>query len=272
MNAPASAAYSSVTATVISVISAVSRLDQTRLAVAPAADLLVDLGLDSLQLLEIWVSLERELGLAEGLLGTAQATTVEALTREAMALLGADPAEPPPPPPLLDARGIEALIPHRPPIRLIDEILELAPGRHGVATRLFPEGDPHFDGHFSGHPILPGVFMVEACAQLVGLVAASATTVGDDGTTPAIEYLAAIERFKFLAPVRPGDRLTVRVDIGRRAGGLLQARVATHVGGQLVGEGTLLVTASGETPKGSVQTCVLKHTKLSLDDLPSSRN
>lgn len=250
MNAhvPAQAGPETVLGAVIATVAAAARLDPDRLAAAPDADLLVDVGLDSLQLLQIWVELEKILGIPDGMLGGAQATTIAAIVREAAAL-APSPASPVPPAPVLDVKGIEALIPHRAPIRLIDAVSDLEPGRRGTGIRDFPAGDPRFDGHFPGDPILPGIFVVEACAQLVGLVAASAAEPAGEGRA-AIEYLASIERFKFLATVRPGDRLTLRAELGRRAGGLLQARVSASAGNRPVAEGTLLVTAHAQPRKG----------------------
>lgn len=252
-HAPAQAGPETVLGAVIATVAAAARLDPDRLAAAPDADLLVDVGLDSLQLLQIWVELEKILGIPDGMLGGAQATTIAAIAREAAALAPPPSSPVPPAPvlpaPILDAEGIEALIPHRAPIRLIDAVTDLEPGRRGTGIRDFPAGDPRFDGHFPGDPILPGIFVVEACAQLVGLVAASAAEPAGEGRA-AIEYLASIERFKFLATVRPGDRLTLRAELGRRAGGLLQARVSASAGNRPVAEGTLLVTAHAQPRKG----------------------
>lgn len=118
---------------IVDVIATASRLERARVAAAPAADLLVDLGLDSIQLLEVWMSLENQFGIASGLLGGAQATTVEALTRAVVDLTQskAQTVRAQSPAVLLDESGIEALLPHRGSMRLLDQVTELEPGRRG---------------------------------------------------------------------------------------------------------------------------------------------
>lgn len=80
---------------------------------------------------------------------------------------------------------------------------------------------------------------------MAGVVAASAASEDPNGKAPSVEYLAAIERFKFLSIVRPGSTLTLRAELGRLASGLRHARVMAAVGAEPVAEGTLVITEKG---------------------------
>ncbi len=195
------------------------------------------LGMDSIQFLQVWSDLETEFGLATGLLGALQATTVEAMASE----LARHHASLPPPGrgPLLGKREIVSLIPHRPPILMLDRVIELEPGRRGVGEKDLPEDASCFSGHFPDRPILPGVLLIEACAQLTAIVC---RTVPHRRGEDALEYLAAVERFKFLDPVSPGEPLVIETHIGRRAAGLLQATVGARTRGRPVATGILVVT------------------------------
>lgn len=150
---------------------------------------------------------------------------------------------------MLVRRDIEALIPHRFPILMLDEVMELQPGRHATARKKLVAQDACFAGHFPGRSILPGVLIVEACAQLVAVAAASAAPV-EEPCAARIDYLASIERFKFTRPAVPDETLVVNVDVGRRFGNLVQARVGATVGGNLVGRGVLIVTCGGSRDAG----------------------
>lgn len=148
---------------------------------------------------------------------------------------------------MLARQSIETLIPHRPPILMLDEVMELDPGRHATARKRLFAHDACFAGHFPNRSILPGVLIVEACAQLTAVAASSAVPV-DEQCAARIDYLASIQHFKFTCPVVPGETLLVEVNLGRRFGGLLQARVGATVEGRPVGQGVLIVTSgtSGE--------------------------
>ncbi len=104
--------------------------------------------------------------------------------------------------PILDVREIMRILPHRYPMLLIDRITEFEPMRFARGYKNVTANEPMFVGHFPGNPLLPGVYMVEALAQLGG---AAIMQPGD--LARKVPYLAAIERVKFRRPVVPGDRL-----------------------------------------------------------------
>ena len=130
---------------------------------------------------------------------------------------------------------IEAIIPHRDPFLFVDEILELDAGTRAVGRKVARPDEWYFTGHFPGRPIMPGVIMVEALAQ----VAAVAALAHPDhhGKLP---LFAGIDDVRFKRIVLPGDTLTLACEIQTVRGPVGKGRVAAHVGDELVVRGTLV--------------------------------
>ena len=122
-------------------------------------------------------------------------------------------------------RALECL-PHGPEFRFLDRLTELDPGRSGRGEYLVRGNEPWLRGHFPGDPLVPGVLLVEAAAQLAGVVAQS------DPQTPPLPglKLAALRGVKFLGAVRPGEVVRLEARITGRFGPLLQARAEAFVG------------------------------------------
>jgi beta-hydroxyacyl-ACP dehydratase FabZ len=114
----------------------------------------------------------------------------------------------------LDVPGIEKILPHRYPFLLIDRVVELD-ADHVVALKNVSANEPHFQGHFPGHPIMPGVLIVEAMAQAGGILAL--TQIGQTAATSVV-YFMGIDKVKFRKPVVPGDQLRIAVTPLRRGG------------------------------------------------------
>ncbi len=106
----------------------------------------------------------------------------------------------------LDIRQIMEILPHRYPLLLVDRIVELEPGVRAVGFKNVTNNEPVFTGHFPGNPLLPGVYMIEALAQLGGCVVLEPGEFSRK--TP---YLAGITSAKFRRPVVPGDRFMMEV-------------------------------------------------------------
>lgn len=127
-------------------------------------------------------------------------------------------------------------LPHREPFLFIDRITSLAPGAEARAEKTFSTDDPMFRGHFPGNPIVPGVILTEALAQLAGIAGA-----GPDGRT---FLLSAIRSMKFPAPARPGDLLSLHARRTGGLGGLAQFEASARVGETTVAEGQIVLNES----------------------------
>jgi 3-hydroxyacyl-[acyl-carrier-protein] dehydratase len=108
----------------------------------------------------------------------------------------------------LDIRQIMEILPHRYPILLVDRIVDLQPGVRALGYKNITNNEPVFMGHFPGNPLFPGVYMIEALAQLGGCVVLEPGEFSRK--TP---YLAGIDSAKFRRPVVPGDRFMMDVTL-----------------------------------------------------------
>ncbi len=109
---------------------------------------------------------------------------------------------------MMDIKEIQKFLPHRYPFLLVDRILEINPGTKAVAIKNVTLNEYFFQGHFPGQPIMPGVLMIEAMAQVAGILAFHS------GATPGRSvYFMSIEKAKFRRPVVPGDQLKMEVNI-----------------------------------------------------------
>ena len=135
----------------------------------------------------------------------------------------------------MDRAAIEALIPHRDPFLLIDRITELEPGVRAVGEHAFTGKEWYQPGHFPGEPIVPGVILVESCAQVATVMAMSMPEYRD-----GLGLFAGIEEMRFKRMVTPGDtgRFEAVMDKFRR--GYARVKVAAYVGDELACEGTIL--------------------------------
>ncbi len=134
----------------------------------------------------------------------------------------------------LDAQGVQAVIPHRPPFLLVDRIVELEPGVRAVGLKTFAPSEPFFQGHFPGNPIVPGVLQIEALAQ-VGCVAILSLPENKG----KLVYFAAMDGVRFKRPVRPGDPLRLEVSIVKSRGRIGKGAAKATLNGDLVAEGEL---------------------------------
>jgi beta-hydroxyacyl-ACP dehydratase FabZ len=138
----------------------------------------------------------------------------------------------------VDAREIQSLLPHRYPFLLVDRVLEVSEDKV-VALKNVSFNEPFFQGHFPGHPVMPGVLIVEALAQAGAVMAARATNF--DPATHVV-YFMAIDAVKFRKPVVPGDQLVLEVVPLRKGGKVWKMRGEAKVDGAVVAEAELLAT------------------------------
>ncbi|MCX7593587.1 MAG: 3-hydroxyacyl-ACP dehydratase FabZ [Fischerella sp.] len=131
---------------------------------------------------------------------------------------------------------IQKLLPHRYPFALVDRIVDYVPGKRAVGIKNVTINEPHFQGHFPGHPIMPGVLIVEAMAQVGGVVMTQMAEL--EG---GLFLFAGIDKVRFRRQVVPGDQLVMTVEllwVKQRRFGKMQARA--EVDGQLAAEGELM--------------------------------
>jgi 3-hydroxyacyl-[acyl-carrier-protein] dehydratase len=134
----------------------------------------------------------------------------------------------------LGRAGIEAIIPHREPFLLVDEIVELVPGEHAVGRYHVDPDAWYLRGHFPGRPIMPGVLQVEALAQ-VGAVCGLAAP----GFAGRLALFAGIDDVRFKRIVRPGEELTLTCDLETVRGPIGRGKARATVDGDLAVRGTL---------------------------------
>ena len=134
----------------------------------------------------------------------------------------------------LDKAAIEAILPHRDPFLLLDEITELVPGERVAASYRVPEDGWWFAGHFPERPVMPGVLIVEAMAQ-TGAVA----VLVEEENRGRIAFFAGIDDCRFKRIVSPGETLALRCEIEQVRGPIGRGKATAHVGGELAARGTL---------------------------------
>jgi 3-hydroxyacyl-[acyl-carrier-protein] dehydratase len=131
---------------------------------------------------------------------------------------------------------IESLIPHRPPFLLVDEILELEPGKRVVGRREVRADDWWFAGHFPGRPVMPGVLTIEAIAQ-----AGAVAVLADAANSGKVPFFAGIDDCRFKRVVEPGDVLTLECEFTRVRGPLAKGQGRALVGEEVAAEAMLTV-------------------------------
>lgn len=137
---------------------------------------------------------------------------------------------------IFTAEEIHKLLPHRYPFALVDRIIEYVPGEKAVGIKNVTFNEPQFQGHFPDRPIMPGVLIVEAMAQVGGVVMIQIPDIEGN-----LCLFAGIDKVRFRRPVVPGDQLVMTVElltIKRRRFGKMKAHA--KVDGQLVTEGELM--------------------------------
>src|SRR5688500_8384312 len=144
--------------------------------------------------------------------------------------------------PTLDIQEIEKLLPHRYPFLLVDRILELEDMRV-VGIKNVTINEPHFTGHFPGYPVMPGVLIIEAMAQVAGVLVLSRIPDREK----KLVFLATVEEAKFRRPVVPGDQLRLEVNILKLKPSVAKMHCESTVEGVRVAEADLVCTLTDRT-------------------------
>lgn len=145
---------------------------------------------------------------------------------------------------IMDSLQIQAILPHRYPFLLVDRIIEFEANLRIVGFKNMTFNEPFFQGHFPGRPIMPGVLIIEALAQVGGLLAIKSSVLQG----PPVVYLAGVERAKFRKPVLPGDQMRLELIVLKRRPPFWKMEGKALVGDDLVCEAQLTAMLTTETP------------------------
>lgn len=146
---------------------------------------------------------------------------------------------------------IQRILPHRYPFLMIDHVRDIEAGRSATGVKLVTINEPHFQGHFPGTPIMPGVLFVEAMGQTAGVLVGVSEGLLDTGF---LIYLMSVEKAKFRRMVRPGDVVTLPVEVVRHGSRVLRFKGRALVEGAVVAEAeftAMIDRASGGEARGA---------------------
>ena len=133
---------------------------------------------------------------------------------------------------MMTIEEIMKVLPHRYPFLLIDRILEIEGRQRIVGMKNVTINEPFFQGHFPGHPIMPGVLIIEAMAQVGGMLLMG----GLEAAEQKVVYFMSLDNVRFRKPVKPGDQLRFELDVIQIRGAVCKMRGVAKVDGELVAE------------------------------------
>ncbi len=140
---------------------------------------------------------------------------------------------------MLDVVEIQKILPHRYPFLLVDKVTDMEIGKNIIAYKNVSISEPVFQGHFPGHPIYPGVMILEGMAQAGGVLALKSSGFNDEELQSKVIYFMSIDRAKFRTPVKPGDKLEYRIEIIKLRKNLIVLDGKAFVDDKLVSEAEL---------------------------------
>ena len=135
----------------------------------------------------------------------------------------------------IDAEAIQRILPHRYPFLLVDRVIELDPPTKAVGIKQVTVNEPFFQGHFPGYPVMPGVLIVEAMAQVGGVAVLSAAEYRDK-----LALFAGIDNVRFKRQVKPGDTLRIEVELHQIRRGIGMGSGTATVDGDLACRGDIM--------------------------------
>jgi 3-hydroxyacyl-[acyl-carrier-protein] dehydratase len=140
---------------------------------------------------------------------------------------------------MIDVVQIQKILPHRFPFLLVDRVTSLTPNESLIGYKNVTIGEQIFEGHFPGHPIYPGVMILEGMAQAGGILAFESMEMTEEEAAHKVVYFMSIDGAKFRAPVRPGDRLEYRMSVVKHKGSIWVLEGKAYVDDTLVSEAEL---------------------------------
>jgi len=139
---------------------------------------------------------------------------------------------------LLNIQEIQRILPHRFPFLLVDRIVELEPQKRAVGIKNVTINESFFQGHYPGSPVMPGVLLVEAMAQVGGIAMLSVADM--KGRVP---YFTGIDKVRFRKPVVPGDQVRIVTEIVKSRRNMVKCEAQAFVDGELAAEAELMFAA-----------------------------
>jgi len=130
-----------------------------------------------------------------------------------------------------DITMVLKMLPHRYPFLMVDRVIDIRGDEHGIGIKNVTINEPHFQGHFPGNPVFPGVLMIEGMAQTAGVLCIAAT-----GARPTSVFFLTINKAKFRKPVRPGDTVEYHMNRITRRKNMWWYRGEAKVASQIVAE------------------------------------
>ncbi|RXK11532.1 3-hydroxyacyl-[acyl-carrier-protein] dehydratase FabZ [Halarcobacter mediterraneus] len=140
---------------------------------------------------------------------------------------------------MLDINEIQEILPHRYPFLLVDRITQMEKGVNISGYKNISISEPAFMGHFPGHPIYPGVLILEGMAQAGGVLALKSNDLSTEELKNKVIYFMSIDKAKFRSPVKPGDQLVYKIEILKLKGNLIVLDGKAYVDDKLVAQAEL---------------------------------
>ena len=140
---------------------------------------------------------------------------------------------------IMDVVEIQEIIPHRYPFLLVDRITEIVKDETLIGYKNVSISEPVFQGHFPGHPIYPGVMILEGMAQAGGILAFQSMEMTKEEAAEKVVYFMSIDKAKFRAPVKPGDKLEYHISVIKNKGSIWMLKGEAFVDDKLVSEAEL---------------------------------
>lgn len=137
---------------------------------------------------------------------------------------------------MLDITEIQEILPHRYPLLLVDRITDMEHKKSIKGFKNISISEPSFQGHFPGHPIYPGVMILEGMAQAGGVLALKSSDLTEEEMKNKVIYFMSIDKAKFRNPVKPGDRLDYELEVQRMKSTLMTLKGKAYVDGKLCAE------------------------------------
>ncbi len=167
---------------------------------------------------------------------------------------------------LLDINEVMRRLPHRYPFLLVDRVLECVRGQSVRALKNVTYNEPYFSGHFPGRPVMPGVLIIEALAQVSGLLAyISADVIANPNATV---YFVGIDKARFRKPVMPGDQLILIARYERSLRGIWQLATTAEVDGEEVAHAQIMVAPNLKEATAAPGTAGTAGTLAGAEELP----